>query len=195
VCELLVHVSLAGTTEDRGSRRRDRSAADFVGAATVHRAAVPPASGRAAASYAADCCGRGGREAARSIEFADRIHRFSVAIARLVRLYWILALFAVALFLMGIILSLVLEGPQATFRAPSSEDSLLQLLGQPRQSTSEYAHVLQAYDRFKWFSLKVIVAISSILMVRVSCEMLVVAFNIANSLKSIEQKIDVLEKE
>jgi hypothetical protein len=112
----------------------------------------------------------------------------------IVRMYWILALFAVALFLVGIVLSLVLEGPRAAFRAPTSEDSLLQMLGQPRQSTSEYANVLQAYDRFKWFSLKLIFGISSILMVRVWCEMLVVAFNIANSLKSIDEKIDALDR-
>ena len=112
----------------------------------------------------------------------------------IVRLYWILALFVVALFLVGIVLSLVLEGPHAAFRAPTSEDSLLQMLGQPRPSTSEYANVLAAYDRFKWFSLKVIFGVSSILMVRVSCEMLVVAFNIANSLKSIDRKIDALDR-
>jgi len=57
----------------------------------------------------------------------------------------------------------------------------------------EYAHVLAAYDRFKWFSLKIIFGISMILMVRVWCEILVVAFNMANSLKSIEQKIDALD--
>jgi hypothetical protein len=112
----------------------------------------------------------------------------------IVRMYWILALVAVGLYLGGVVLSLVLEGPQVAFRAPTSEDSLLELLGQSRPSTSEYAHVLAAYDRFKWFSLKVIFGISTILMVRVWCEILVVAFNMANSLKSIEQKIDALER-
>jgi predicted Zn finger-like uncharacterized protein len=112
----------------------------------------------------------------------------------IVRLYWFLALVAVGLYLGGVILSLVLEGPQTAFRPPTSEDSLLELLGQSRQSTSEYAGILNAYDRFKWFSLKVIFGISSVLMVRVWCEVLVVAFNIANSLRSIEQKIDALDR-
>jgi hypothetical protein len=109
-------------------------------------------------------------------------------------MYGFLALVAVGLYLGGVLLSLVLEGPQVAFRAPTSEDSLLELLGQSRPSTSEYAHVLAAYDRFKWFSLKVIFGISTILMVRVWCEILVVAFNMASSLKSIEQKIDALER-
>jgi hypothetical protein len=112
----------------------------------------------------------------------------------IVRLYWLLAIMAVGLYLGGVVLSLVLEGPQVAFRAPTSEDSFLELLGQSRPSTSEYAHLLAAYDRFKWFSLKLIFGISSILMVRVSCEMLVVAFNIANSLKSIDEKIDALDR-
>jgi Domain of unknown function (DUF4282) len=110
----------------------------------------------------------------------------------IIRLYWILAIVVALLYVLGIVLALVLEGPASvTQAADPSQEALRQLLGQPPQAT-ERSDLLVAYNRFKSFVTRAIFIVSVVLAIRVWCELIIVVFNIANLLKSIDHRVSEL---
>jgi hypothetical protein len=112
----------------------------------------------------------------------------------IVRLYWILALVVAVLYLVDFSLQVIATGASGSQPKAAAEDfgELFRRSAAPSGGRESFA------DSFSWFKslvVRVIGVFCLVLAVRVWCEILVVAFNMANSLRSIDARMALLNEQ
>jgi hypothetical protein len=111
----------------------------------------------------------------------------------ILRLYWILAVGMSLLYFITFTLELIVEGRgREAGQYEFNTQVFRELFEQPRSQSREPAEIVVWFQRITQWVFRVVRTVCLLLLVRVCCESIIVVFNMASSLKSIDAGIAMI---